>query len=479
MSENNESKRFRLWHAFAAAAVLLIISFFTLTAVRAVSFKKTTNARKLSAQESISLGNLLVNQYPEKYKYLKSLPYNIAQPQLDVWAKSAILIDVSNGNILYEKNADAIIPPASMTKLFAMYVVEAEVEAGRLSYDQIIPLPPESWACNMPPHSSLMFLGKGQKVTLEELLLGLSICSGNDAAYALAYTVCGSMEEFVERMNEAARDLGLEHTHFVESSGYSELNQTTAREMAEFAALYLLRFPSSLHRFHSVLSFTYPKAKNMAPGDKLQAQDFSQGLPQKITMSITQDNTNPLLGKLEGCDGLKTGYIDESGYNLALTAIRGETRFLSVTMGGPGNNTREGQAGRVHDGTELMEWAFANFADYPLSLKVHSYFVHCFNASEKMICLQPAYPSSTITVPYVTGSSMAENLDSVQVSVNLPDYCWGEVVQGAQYGSIIISAGDYVLEEIPLVADRNLKKGNVLTTMSDLILRTYKIKIKK
>ena len=81
MSENNESKRFRLWHAFAAAAVLLIISFFTLTAIRAVSFKKTTNARKLSAQESISLGNLLVNQYPEKYKYLKSLPYNIAQPQ--------------------------------------------------------------------------------------------------------------------------------------------------------------------------------------------------------------------------------------------------------------------------------------------------------------------------------------------------------------------------------------------------------------
>ncbi len=478
MSENKDSKRFRLWHALVAAAALLIISFFTFTAVRAVNFKKTTNARNLSTQEMSSLGNLLIKQYPQKYLYLKSLPYNIEKPQLDVWAKSAILIDVSNGNVLYEKNADTIIPPASMTKLFAMYVVEEEVEAGRLSYDQVIPLPPESWACNMPPHSSLMFLGKGQRVTLEELLLGLSICSGNDAAYALAYTVCGSMDEFVERMNRAASELGLENTHFVESSGYSELNQTTAREMAEFAASYLLRFPSSLHRFHSVLSFTYPKAKNLAPGDKLAAQDFSQGLPQKITMSITQENTNPLLGKLEGCDGLKTGYIDESGYNLALTAVRGETRFLSVTMGGPGNNSREGQAGRVHDGTELMEWAFRNFADYSLELKVHSYFVRSFNSSEKMICLVPAWTDGTFTVPYVTGASMAENMDSVRVQVKLPDYCWGKVEQGAQYGSIVISAGDYVLEEIPLVADRSLKKGNVLLAASDLILKTVMIKIK-
>ena len=463
-------KRFRLWHGLVAAAALLLISFFSYTAVRAVSFKKTQVARELTAQEISSLGNLLINQYPQKYKYLKSLPYNIGQPQLDIWAKSAILIDVSNGNVLYQKNADEIIPPASMTKLFAMYVVEEEVGAGRLSYDQVIPLPSESWACNMPPHSSLMFLGKDQRVTLEELLLGLSICSGNDAAYALAYVVCGSMEAFVERMNRAALELGLKNTHFVESSGYSELNQTTAREMAEFAALYLRRHPDSLHRFHSVLDFTYPKARNLAPGDKLRVQDFSQGIPQKITMSITQENTNPLLEKLEGCDGLKTGYIDESGYNLTLTAIRGETRFLSVTMGGPGNNSREGQAGRVHDGTELMEWAFKNFADYSVELKVHPYFVRSFNSSEKMLRLQPAWKEQTFTVPYVTGSSMSENLESVKVEVKLPPYCWGSVEQGNQYGSIVISLDDYVLEEIPLVADRSLKKADPVTALSDKLL---------
>ena len=471
MSDNSEKKSsLKLWQALVSTAVILIFIFCLFTGLRAISFKKTSAPSELSVEEVNSLSNLLLEEYPAKYQILKELPYNIGEPKLDVWAKAAILIDVSNGNVLYQKNADQIIPPASMTKLFAMYVVEEEVAAGRLSYEQVIPLPPQSWACNMPPHSSLMFLGKDQKVTLEELLLGLSICSGNDAAYALAYTVCDSMEEFVERMNLVASDLGLEHTHFVESSGYSELNQTTAREMAEFCAVYLRRHPSSLHRFHSVLDFTYPKERNLAPGDKLAAQDFSQGLPQKITMPITQENTNPLLGKLQGCDGLKTGYIDESGYNLSLTAIRGETRFLSVTMGGPGSSAREGQAGRVHDGTELMEWAFRNFADYSLELKVHPYLIRSFASSEKMLRLIPAYTDKTFTVPYVTGASMAENLDAVRVEVKLPDYCWGSVDQGAQYGSIEVSVGDYLLEEIPLVADRNLKKSNVFTAMADSII---------
>ena len=187
-------------------------------------------------------------------------------------------------------------------------------------------------------------------------------------------------------------------------------------------------------------------------------------------MAITQENTNPLLGKLEGCDGLKTGYIDESGYNLSLTAVRGETRFLSVTMGGPGNNAKEGQMGRVHDGTELMEWAFSNFADCSLELKVHPYLVRSFNASEKMLRLLPAYTEAAFTVPYVSGNSMAENLDNVRVEVQLPDFCWGSVEQGQPYGSIVISIDDYILQEIPLVADRSLSKENVIISISDKIL---------
>ena len=286
MSDNNESKRFRLRHAILAAVALLVITFCAYTAARAVNYKKTQSPEALTQEQREKLSELLRENYPQKYNYLKALPYNIGQPQLDVWAKAAILIDVSNGNILYEKNADEVIPPASMTKLFAMYVVEEEVAKGRLSYNQLVPLPPESWACNMPPHSSLMFLGKDQQVTLEELLLGLSICSGNDAAYALAYTVCGSMDEFVERMNLVAKELGLSHTHFVESSGYSEKNQTTAREMAAFAGIYLKRFPESIHRFHSVLSFTYPKTKILLLVISQRYRIFLKGFLRKLQWQL-------------------------------------------------------------------------------------------------------------------------------------------------------------------------------------------------
>lgn len=391
-------------------------------------------------------------------------------PPLDIYAESAILIDISNGSILYEKNADEIIPPASMTKLFAMYVVDQEVAAGNLSYDDIIPLPEESWACNMPPHSSLMFLGEGQIVTLNELLLGLCISSGNDAAYALAYTVSGSMEAFIERMNQICYDLGLIHTHFVESSGYSEENTTTAREMAAFCRIYLNEHPESLKKFHSVREFTYPKAKNMAPGDKYGPQDFTHGFPKHITMGITQKNTNPLLDILDGCDGLKTGYIDESGYNLALTVDRNNTRFLSVTMKGPGKSTSEGQKNRIHDGTQLMDFAFASFADFYNLPTEKKYFTKVYGAKEKNCNLVPAFTQNSLCVPFVSGNTIAENLENVQIQLEIPDHLTGSIQKGAIYGQIKITIDNYLLDTIPLVADRSIAESNFIIRLCDKII---------
>lgn len=448
----------------------IIAAFCAFTGIRAYQLKNYDAANPLDVEELILLQNIMHSQYADEYKILKPLPYSVGEPQLNVLAESAIMVDVSNGNIIYEKNADEVIPPASMTKLFAMYVVDEEVSAGRLTYDQIIPLPPECWACNMPPHSSLMFLGEGQIVTLEELLLGLSICSGNDAAYALAYTICGSMEEFVERMNQVAYDYGLTHTHFVESSGYSELNTTTAREMATFSCIYLQKHPDSLQRYHAVQKFTYPKEKNLAPGDRLVAQDFSQGFPRHITMSITQQNTNPLLGVLDGVDGLKTGYIDESGYNLALTANREGTRFLSVTMKGPGNSNSEGQAGRVHDGTELMEWAFKNFADSKIADYIHPYFMRTFGAGEKGINLVPAFTPDYLTVPHVSGESVLDCIWDIKTDVSITDDKWGELAAGTVCGYIRFYLDDYLLQEIPLLADRTVNKANFIVTAADKLI---------
>ena len=439
--------------------LVLVMAFFIFTGVRKSEFSKLTSVEPV------------VFEQEKNTELLQPLPYTLPDLGIDVGADSAILIDVSNGCVIWEKNADKVIPPASMTKLFAMYLVEQEVAAGRLHYDDIIPLPPECWACNMPPHSSLMFLGKGQVVTLEELLLGLSICSGNDAAYALAYAVCGSMEEFVNRMNEVACQAGLSHTHFVESSGYSEENSTTAREMAAFCRLYIMEHPDSLSRFHSVPSFTYPKAKNMAPGDRYGPQDWSKGLPEKITMGITQENTNPLLGKLAGCDGLKTGYIDESGYNLALTVEREGTRFLSVTMGGKGRDSREGQQGRVKDGTAIMETAFGIFRDYDLSDLAQTYFIKVYGSKTKALNLVPAVELEPLCVPFVTGASIAENLQNVKVTITMPDYLQGEINQGAEYGQIKITLGDYILQTIPLIADRSTQKAGFITCLADYVIK--------
>lgn len=437
----------------------MVMAFFIFTGVRRAEFSKLTSAQAVLFEKNTN--NAL----------LKPLPYTLPDLGIQIGAEAAILIDVSNGCVIWEKNADQVIPPASMTKLFAMYLVEQEVAAGRLNYSDIIPLPPECWACNMPPHSSLMFLGKGQIVTLEELLLGLSICSGNDAAYALAYAVCGSMEEFVNRMNEVAWNKGLTHTHFVESSGYSEQNTTTAREMAAFCRLYILEHPDSLRRFHSIPSFTYPKEKNMAPGDLYGPQDWSNGLPEHITMGITQENTNPLLGRLAGCDGLKTGYIDESGYNLALTVEREGTRFLSVTMKGQGRNAREGQAGRVTDGTAIMETAFGTFCDYLLDDIADSYFIKVYGSKTKALNLVTAFDEKTICVPFITGSSLAENLSNVKVTVTMPDYLQGQINAGSEYGKIEITLGNYLLETIPLIADRSTEEAGWITKLADAIIR--------
>ncbi|MBQ5383177.1 MAG: D-alanyl-D-alanine carboxypeptidase, partial [Treponema sp.] len=313
-----------------------------------VTVKNTLNVKPLGsrteAQEKY-LEQVLDQKFPERTSIeLYKSPFEIEPDDLSMNAESAIIIDVATGEILYEKDADLEIPPASMTKIVEMYVVLDAVENGLVSLDDTVPLPSESWEENIPWDASRMHLAKGQKVTLRELLLGLAICSGNDASIAVANYISGSMDSFVARMNEAAESMGLTKTSFVESSGYSEENMTTAREFATFARQYIKRFPYALEEFHSQPKIRYPEQKNMPEG--------------KEAVPYTQQNTNKLLDEIPGCDGLKTGYIDESGYNISVTAEQNGTRFLSVTMGGPGMNMIEGNKYRVEDNKRLFDFAF-------------------------------------------------------------------------------------------------------------------------
>lgn len=256
--------------------------------------------------------------------------------------RSAVLYDLTSGALLYEKNSDEIIPPASMTKLMTMHLAFKAVKEGRLSPEQKIPVSASASFKASPPRSSLMFIEEGQNVTLLELLKGLAVSSGNDAGVAVAEAVAGSVPLFLELMNREAKNLGLEKTFFADSSGYSSLNSTTAKEFARFCMIYIETNPEALE-LHSLKEFTYPTASNIPPGKK-----SSLG-------PIRQNNNNVLLGILEGVDGLKTGFINESGYNIALTAERGGRRLLAVTMGGPSEN---GILSRAVDGTALLSYGF-------------------------------------------------------------------------------------------------------------------------
>lgn len=412
----------------------------------------------------------------ERNNIIHPLPYKTIPAELDIKAESAILINSDTGDILYEKNADELIPPASMTKIFLMYTVFQKIKDGKVSLDDVVPLPEECWASRMPPRSSLMFLGKGQTVTLKELLTGIAVCSGNDASHAVAYYLFGDTGKFISEVNRQIQLLGLTKTRIAEPSGYSEKNVTTAREMAAFARVYVSKYPESLELFHSVKKITYPSQKNLPPNQKKrQPQDFSKGIPDEIWTPVTQENTNKLLKTLEGCDGLKTGYIDESGYNLSLTCLRNGMRCISVTMKGPGKNLYEGNEYRISDGTLLQEFGFNCFLEIPELDEIKDFYaVSLLGCKEDCAALVPAFPVKTV-IPKIYDEIGNDLSCKIEVEYEIPKALYGKISCGSVYGKITVKRGNFVIEEIPLAAQKDIEESSGLKKMFDRLVY-YSIK---
>ncbi|MCL1993152.1 MAG: D-alanyl-D-alanine carboxypeptidase [Spirochaetes bacterium] len=271
------------------------------------------------------------------------MPYMETAPELR--SRAAVMIDVETGTVIFAENPHMEIPPASLTKLMTMHLVKRAVADGHFSLDDVVPFGEESWAENQPPRSSLMFLGPGQVVTMREIMIGLAVPSGNDAAVAAAVHVSSTVEDFVHEMNLEAQRMGLSSTRFVEPSGVSPYNMTTAADFAAFSREYVRLHPQSLTDFHSIRNFAFPTASHMLPGYHPRV--------------IVQNNNNTLLRLFPGTDGLKTGFIGASGFNIALTAERDHTRFVTVILGAPA--VAGGARIREADGNDLFGWAFENF----------------------------------------------------------------------------------------------------------------------
>ena len=362
----------------------------------------------------------------------------------EIVSRAAVLVDAETGTALYVKNPFTEIPPASLTKLMTMHLLQKETDSGRASLNDIVPIGKESWAQSQPRGSSLMFLAPGQTVTVRELMLGLAVSSGNDAAVAAALYLAPTVPEFAGMMTQEARRMGLQITRFVEPSGISEDNITCAAEYAAFSREYLRLHPKNLAEYHSVIEFSYPKAVNVP-----QAFRSNPG-------TISQTNRNTLLRTFPGVDGLKTGYIDESGYNIVLTAERNSTRFIAVILGAPARP--DGDRIRDRDGEALLSWAFENFKTVRINTGPPEP-ARLWKGKEKQVQLAPE-ENPVFTAP-------ASRASSLRFLIRMNDPLVAPLPAGYPAGRLVISDEIGELHQIRLLSAREYKQGNIFRRLWD------------
>lgn len=285
-----------------------------------------------------------------------AIVFGLAAQDLVPEVPSVVLLDQLSGRILYQKQPDLPIPPASLTKLMTLHLAWKALADGRVTPSQPVPITGETTGRLVPPGSSLMFLEPGQQVTFRELMLGLAVDSGNDAGMTLARFLAGSQQAFVAAMNAEASTLGLRQTVFFDAFGYDPRNRTTAADFAQFCRFYLAAHPQSVQVLHSVREMAFPLEANRPVGDR------------RPVRTIVQTNRNNLLGLYPGADGLKTGFIEESGYNLAATAQRGDQRLVAVLLGVQGRDAVEGSRIRTAAAVRLLDFGFTSYPLRPLPL---------------------------------------------------------------------------------------------------------------
>jgi D-alanyl-D-alanine carboxypeptidase len=227
--------------------------------------------------------------------------------------RSAVVMNAATGEILFQKDADRPVQPASVTKILSLYLIYEAIGEGRVRFQDPVKISKKAWRTG----GSRMFVDPGSEVPLDELIKGMSVVSANDASVALAEYMGGSEDAFVKKMNWKARQLGMTRSTFKNPHGLPAKGQrTTARDMAKLSRVYIQRFPQSL-QIHAMQSYTYH--------------------------NITQYNHNLLLKRFPNADGLKTGYVHAAGYHIIATARRGDIRLIALVMGSrtPGIRLRE------------------------------------------------------------------------------------------------------------------------------------------
>ena len=351
-----------------------------------------------------------------------------APPQ--VAAESYLLIDFDSGKVLAEKNADKQVEPASITKLMTAYVVYHELEAGRLSLDEKVTISEKAWRMG----GSRMYLELGSQVTVEELLKGLIIQSGNDASVALAEHIAGSEEAFVDVMNQYAAKLGMTSTYYKNSTGWPDKQHlTTARDIAKLASAIIREFPEHYKRYSEKV-YTYN--------------------------NIKQYNRNKLLWRDKSVDGLKTGHTESAGYCLVSSAKRGDMRLISVVLG------TKSEKARASVSQSLLNYGFRFYETHKLyaagEILSHARVWKGDSENVALGLMQDLY----VTIPRGSYKNLQALMD-VDAKLEAP------IKKGQELGVVRITLNDIDLQRAPLVALNQVERGSLLQIAKDYVLQLF------
>jgi D-alanyl-D-alanine carboxypeptidase (penicillin-binding protein 5/6) len=352
-------------------------------------------------------------------------------PQFDTPAKVAYLIDVSSGATLYAKSSDVRMPPASMAKMMTVEVAFELIDKKQLPLGKMCTVRPETWQkWHGPAAGSTMFLSANEQVSVENLLHGIVTLSGNDASVVLAECIAGTEQAFTNQMNALGKKIGLTNSHFGTANGWPDNGVTyvSARDLATLARSEIENHYALYKKFYSQPSFTWGKTLGS-------------------NQDITQQNRNPILGKVPGADGLKTGHTDEAGYGFTGSADQNGRRLIEVVAGLPSWDAR------VQESTRLIQWGFNAWTAKPLfkaGAKVGSAKVQLGSSSEVTLV---APRDLAVTVPAGLPSGATGMKIRYQGPVAAP------IAKGDHIADLVITTADTPPQVVPLVAGEDVGKA--------------------
>ncbi|MDR3079214.1 MAG: D-alanyl-D-alanine carboxypeptidase [Rickettsiales bacterium] len=321
---------------------------------------------------------------------------------IELGSEHAILIDFDSGEVLYEKRADDIVAPSSTTKIMTAYVIFDMLDSGVFSLDSKFKVSIRAWRQD----GTRMFLEPEWKVTVDELLRGAIVVSGNDAAVVLAEGSSGSIDEFVGKMNAMVKNLGMKNTHFDNPTGlYEKTHYTTVRDLATLSQALLDKYESYYGMYFSQQSFTFN--------------------------GMTQKNRNPLLGDYRGVDGIKTGHTDQGKYTLVLSAVRNGKRLIAVLA------RAETEKERAADARALLDYGFSQYKHLRLFRK------------GDVVATVSTFPSKNNRIKVYASRDISyavneKRVDSIRVRLVYDRYILGPIKRGDMVAQLVVEDGNII-----------------------------------